>query len=375
MKILIFNWRDINHPLSGGAEISLFEHAKYWKKMNNDVTWFSSSFKNAKKEERIDGIRFIRKGSHYTVHIWAFLYYLKKKFGKVDVVIDSFHFIPFFTPLYIPSDKIVGLINEIAGKVWFENLNYFFALIGFYLEPLLFKFYNKNVLITGSESTKKELIKVGLKRSNIRIIHHGVNIVKNNLKKETIPTIIFLGRISFDKGIKDALDIFVKIAKENKTIRLWIVGKEEKPKMMESMLRSIDLNIKAKIKYFGFVSEKKKFELLKRAWILIHPSKKEGWGLNVIEAASQGTPTVGYNVEGLRDSVKNGETGILVSPSNTGEFIASVNKMLNANRKNLYLNFSNKAIDWSKQFNWDTSSKQSLSVLIAIYEKNIKKYD
>src|SRR5689334_2645433 len=101
MKILILNWRDIKHPLSGGAEISLFEQAKIWTKKGAKVTWYSSSFKNSKKEEVIDGIRFVRNGSHYTVSLNFFADYLMGKFKSIDVVIDCFHFVPFFTPLFI----------------------------------------------------------------------------------------------------------------------------------------------------------------------------------------------------------------------------------------------------------------------------------
>ena len=124
MTILILNWRDIRHPLSGGAEISLHEQAKYWRDQGNKIIWFASSFNGAKNEEVIDGIKVLRKGSHFTVHIWAFLFYHWKKFDRFDIVIDSFHFLPFFTPLYISSSKIIGLINEVAGKVWFANLWY-----------------------------------------------------------------------------------------------------------------------------------------------------------------------------------------------------------------------------------------------------------
>jgi glycosyltransferase involved in cell wall biosynthesis len=41
-------------------------------------------------------------------------------------------------------------------------------------------------------------------------------------------------------------------------------------------------------------------------------SVKEGWGLIVTEAGSQATPAIVYDVDGLRDSVTNRETGIIV---------------------------------------------------------------
>ena len=99
MNILILNWRDIKNPLAGGAEISLFEHAKYWKSKGAEILWFTSSFKGAKEKEKIDGINIIRKGSYHTVHVHAFFRYIESA-KNTDIIIDNFHFVPFFTPFY-----------------------------------------------------------------------------------------------------------------------------------------------------------------------------------------------------------------------------------------------------------------------------------
>jgi len=375
MKILILNWRDIKNPLSGGAEISLFEHVKYWKKNGASIIWFSSSFKKAESKEEIEGIRFIRKGSHYTVHFWALLFYLKGKLGKPDVIIDCFHFIPFFTPFYIRERRvrIIALINEVAGNLWFSNIFLPFAYIGYLIEPLIIKFYRNKQFITGSESASQELIRLGVKRDNIFVIHHGLRVeeISSDIQKESIPTILFLGRISEDKGIKDALKVMVLIGKEIRDIKFWFVGREERKGNFSRLINGIvgnKQNLKVKVTFFGYVDEKKKFELLKRAWILIHPSQKEGWGLTVIEAASQGTPTVGYNVEGLRDSIIDEKTGILVDP-NPSSLAKAVRKLIND--KDLYNHLSREAIIWSSNFSWGKSGKKSWGV-INCYEQKYK---
>ena len=253
MTILILNWRDIRHPLSGGAEISLHEQAKYWRDQGNKIIWFASSFNGAKNEEVIDGIKVLRKGSHFTVHIWAFLFYHWKKFDRFDIVIDSFHFLPFFTPLYISSSKIIGLINEVAGKVWFANLWYPLALIGYYLEPTFFKVYKKNIFITGSESAKNDLIKIGLSKKNISIVPHGFypQVVSKRIHKEKKPVIVFLGRVSVDKGIKDALEVTALLQKKIKDISLWIIGKEERTGLLQSLLKELSSQkLEREIHYF-----------------------------------------------------------------------------------------------------------------------------
>jgi glycosyltransferase involved in cell wall biosynthesis len=46
--------------------------------------------------------------------------------------------------------------------------------------------------------------------------------------------------------------------------------------------------------------------------MLLHPAMIEGWGIVIVEAAIRGTPGIGFDVPGLRDSVVHGETGVLV---------------------------------------------------------------
>lgn len=370
MKIIIFNWRDIKNPLSGGAEISLFEHAKYWKEKGAEVVWFAASYNKAKPNEIIDGIKTIRKGSPYTVHILAAYYYLTGKLGKPDIVIDSFHGIPFFSLFYIPRKKIIALINEIAGKIWFVNANLFIATLGFYLEKIALYVYRSLSFITGSESTRNELIATGIQSKSISVVHHGTHILTmpSSIKKEAIPTIIFLGRVTKDKGIQDALDAYKKIKLKVPSVQLWIAGGEEKQGLLTELLEQISDNDRKAIKYFGFVDDKTKFELFKKSWLLIHPSIKEGWGLTVIEAASQGTPTIGYKVPGLVDSVQSGKTGLLATPGSIEELASSA--MLLLSDKTLYNKLSKNAVQWSKQFTWESSVKKSWEVLINVFEKN-----
>jgi glycosyltransferase involved in cell wall biosynthesis len=371
MNILILNWRDVKHPLAGGAEISLWEHAKYWQSRKNNVYWFASSFHGAQDKEIIDNIIIIRKGSHYSVHFWAFWSYITGKAPQADIIVDSFHFIPYFSILYRKNKKnIIGLINEVAGKLWYHNLPLPFSWLGYILEPFIIRLYKKNIFITGSESAKKDLYSIRIPLSNIFIVNHGTHILqlKNNIIKEKTPTILFLGRISKDKGIEDVLKAYRNVKEKIFSLQLWIIGKEEKAGALEELLKDLPKNLTKSIKVFGFVTEAKKFEILKRSWILVHASIKEGWGLTVIEAASQGTPTVGYNVAGLQDSVVNGKTGILVNAEDTGSLASAIIKLIE--EKKYFESLSKESYKWSKKFTWDKSVKKSWAIVNQVYEKN-----
>ncbi len=367
MKITILNWRDTRHPLAGGAEISLFEQAKYWQKRGAEITWYSSHFPNGQKEETNEGIRVIRTGSHYTTHLCTFFLY-KKNICASDLVIDSFHFVPFFTPFYVKKPKIIALINEPAKHVWFKNLYPPFSLIGFLLEQFFFLFYRDIPFITAAESIASELISYGIQRKNISIIPHGVSsILPKEKKKDKIPTIIYLAQIAQDKGIEDAIEA-VKILLKKQNIFFWIVGKCDNENYMTKIKQLLNIsNMGKNTTIFGFVSEKEKFDLLSRAFVLIHPSIREGWGLNVIEANSVGTPAVGYNVSGLKDSIQHMETGLLINHMSPLGLVDGIEKLITD--RDLYKKLSGNAVIWAKNFTWEKTGRESWELLKKVYER------
>lgn len=356
MNILILNWRDPKHPFAGGAEKSVLNHAKYWAKQGADITWYAVSFDSAKNEETVDGIKIIRKGNYYTILIHFIFDVLLGKFSGFDLFIDCFHFIPFFTPLILPRKKKIALIQETGGKLWFKNIFFPVSLIGYLLEPLFFVFYRNTEFITASNSCKEDLLKFGINEKKIHIVPHGVDKLASKAKKEVKPTVLYLGLLNKDKGFEDACEAAAILRKKIPNLQFFIAGKEG---------RKGDYNwyigrARKFAKYFGFVTEKEKFDLYKKSWVLVHPSEKEGWGLTVIEAATQGTPTVGYNVPGLRDSIINNKTGLLVN-KNPRELAQAIIALLKS--KKLFDRMSSDATVWSKNFNWNTSGEESWQLI------------
>lgn len=378
MNILVFSWRDPKHPLAGGAEQVMHEHMKGWIRAGHTVTLFSSRLKEQSVEEVVDGINIVRHGNQYlSVQFAGFCYYLKNK-DKYDFIVDQFHGLPFFTPLYVRKPKL-AVLQETAREVWFLNplprpFNLIIGLIGFLGEPLIFLLYKNIKFITGSQSAKNDVLKFGIPENNINIIPHGVVTYKISsvIKKEKKFTIVFLGVLSKDKGIEDALECF-KILKEKGQFQFWVIGKpetEDYAKKIKQLVKS--LNLEKKVKFWGFVSQEKKFELLKKTHILINPSAKEGWGLVNIEANSMGTPVVAYFSQGLIDSVKHNKSGILCQKNTPDDLAKNVFELLNNPVK--YKKLQTGSFSWSKSFSWEKSSNLSLKLLDKIFYPFSKKY-
>lgn len=368
MKILVLNWRDIKNPKSGGAEILTHEMAKRWVKWGNEVTLISSRFHNSAKEEVLDGVKILRSGYpdarslFFSVHFQAFLAYKREFEGKVDVVLDEAHGLPFFTPWYV-REKKVALICEVAMELWVELFGLFFGSIGRFVEKFyLGSIYKNTPILTISKSTEEELVKEGVNKNHITILPMGVNIPLKIKKyqKETDLTLIFIGRLSKAKGIEDAILVLREVSKILPNTKLWVVGRGEEAYAHKLKKLARKLKIEDKIVWYGFIDEDKKFELLTRANVLISPSIKEGWGLTITEAALVGTPSIVYNSAGLRDVLGKSNYKIIVK-SNTPEAISSeVIKLFNNPTflRRLELDQSRKEF-----FSWDKTAKKALELM------------
>jgi len=369
MNILFLSWRDIKHPHSGGAEINNFEQAKVWIKKGHSVTVFSSMFPHAKSEEIIDGIEVFRKGSQVLgVHFQFFLWYLFTTKEKFDIVIDQFHGIPFFTPFFVRVKKI-AYIHEVAKEVWLMNpwkwpLNVIVGSLGKYIEPLIFKLYQNIPFMTVSQSTKDDLINLGIPAKNITVILSGVtlHLPKPLPKKENTKTLMYLGAVAEDKGVRDAIKTFALVHSKDHKTKLWIVGKGEEHIVAKLKLLCKELGVYSSVDFKGFVSKEDKFKYLAKAHVLINPSVREGWGLVNIESAACGTPVVAYDVPGVRDSVKNNKTGILVPKSKGSDGLAKATESLLKN-KSLYEKLSKESKKWGTSFSWERMGEESEAYL------------
>lgn len=363
MKILILNWRDINNPSSGGAEILTHEIAKRWVFEGHTVTIFTSNFSGSLQKEIVDGVTIIRRGNSdiryffTSVHFFAFLYYFKEARGNFDVVIDEIHGVPFFTPLYVKEKKIV-LICEVAQGLWVKMFGTFFGLLGWVMEKLYLRtIYNSMRFVTISESTKKDLLKNAIQEKKIAVLPMGISVSrsKSSYKKEKKITLIFIGRLTPAKGVEDSIRALREIIKIGIDTQLWIVGRGEDTYIEQLKILCERLKLVNRVNFFGFVSQAKKFELLQKAHLLIHPSIREGFGLTIPEAGYVGTPVIAYNSPGLRDIVKNGKNGVLLK-SNSPESIAeeAINLLKDPT---FYKTLSKGAREEAKKYSWDNTAK------------------
>lgn len=361
MRILILNWRCPKHPLAGGAEKITLEHASYWIKKGIEVVWLSGNYSKGKTEEIIRGVKILRYGTPFTIYFLApFIYWITFK-GNFDLVFDEFHGIPFLSPLWAWKSKKIAYIHEVAQEIWDEMMPFPINILGRIYEKFYFFFYRSIKFITASNSTKNDLVKYGVHKSNITVIPHGLFLKRVSIppKKEQNLTFIFLGRLVPMKGLEKTIEIFKNIHKYYPSSRLWIVGKGkmEYIKIINNIINNY--KISKNVKFFGYVNEKTKIKLLRRAHFLLHTSIREGFGLTVIEANSQGTPILAIKSPGLKNIIHNEYNGYFIKKDSQLCNILSISVK---KYKKICLN----CVQYSKNYSWDSIQKILYKQIISI---------
>lgn len=360
MKILFLNWRDWTNPRAGGAEVVTRELCTRWVKAGHEVTLFTAGYKGCKQDEELDGVKIIRRGRQWTVHFKAFMYYQKYLKGKVDLVIDEVNTIPFFTPLYVKEKKIV-YFNQLAREVWFYESKFPISLFGYLLEPLYLLPYLFTKAMVISDSTKKDIAKYGIKKAAVFPMAIEFEKEQKYLRpKEKNLTLVFVGRLVRSKRPEELIRALSIIKKSEPNARVWFVGGGEESFINKLKVLVNNLSLRESVQFYGYVKEEEKYTLMSRATMIVVCSVKEGWGLIVTEANAVKTPAVVYDVDGLRDAVKNNLTGLVVAP-NPNDLAQGILKMWNDPK--LLQKFEENAFISSKNYSWEKTADIALAIV------------
>lgn len=357
MRILVFNWRCWLNPEAGGAEVFTREVARRWVKRGHEVSLFASEFAGCKREEVVDGVRVVRAGGKYGVYRWARKFY-GEKFSRerFDVVVDEINTRPFFAPGFVCSgERVVALIHQLAREFWFYETLFPVSYVGYYfLEKRWLRRYVGVPTVTVSESTRRDLAGLGFKR--VFVVSEGLSFepLSGIPEKETQPVVVFVGRLKRAKRPDHAVRAFRIVKKKFANAELWVVGDG-------SFRRDLERMAGGGVRFFGGLGDVERRELMERAWVLVNPSVREGWGLNVVEAGALGTPCVAYDVAGLRDSVRDGETGLLAESGNVEDLAEKLLAVLED--EDLRMRLGRNALEYAKQFSWDKTATQFMKII------------
>ena len=221
--------------------------------------------------------------------------------------------------------------------------------------------YRKAKIVTVSNTSKQDILKLGLSEERlIEVVNPGVDLDQlKPMKKTEYPSMLYLGRLQAYKSVDVAIKAMAMVSKRVPQLKFNIVGYGESKDSWQKLVDVLGLN--ERVKFLGKVSERVKAELLAKSWIMVQPSRFEGWGITVIEANACGTPVVAADVPGLRDSVHNPQNGILV-PWGDVERMADGIYLLMTD-KHLRSKLEKSSLDWAQHFSWDQSAERFMRVI------------
>jgi glycosyltransferase involved in cell wall biosynthesis len=363
LRLLVINWQDRENPLAGGAEIHLHEIFGRLTRQGFDVTLLCGGWPNAPATAELDGMHVHRVGTRYTFPFLARGAYRELvRQHSFDVIVEDINKVPLYTPRWTTT-PVVALVPHLFGDTVFQEAPFPLAALVWTLERPIPRVYRAAPFQAISESTADDLAARGIPRSHISVIYCGIDTNHFTPQPEARapePTFSYLGRLKRYKRV----DLILRglRAMDLPNARLEIAGAGDDRRRLEELTASLDLS--QQVTFLGRISEEDKLHLLRRSWALVFTSPKEGWGITNLEAAACGTPVVASNSPGIRESVRDGETGFLVPHGDVTALAGAMRRL--AQRPDEVKTLGLKAREFALGFTWERAARETAAHLTNI---------
>ena len=314
MRILLVNWNDRENPHAGGAEIHLHEIFGRLARQGHAIDLVTSGWAGSAPETELDGMRVRRVGGRHTFALEARPAVRRLLAAhRYDVVVEDINKLPLFLA-GLTDRPFYALVPHLFGVTAFREASWPIAAVVWAAEQPIPRAYRRAWFHAISQSTRDDLVRRGIPAERVEVIYPGVDASwyapDPTVARAEVPTFLYVGRLKRYKGVEIALRALALARGSRADLILEVAGQGDDRPRLERLAGA--LGIGAGVRFLGFVSEEEKRRRLRRAWALVFPSPKEGWGMSNVEAAACGTPALASDSPGLRESVRDGETGFLV---------------------------------------------------------------
>jgi glycosyltransferase involved in cell wall biosynthesis len=356
VRLLLVNWQCRENPLAGGAEIHLHEIFGRLAARGHEVTLLCSGWDGCEPSATLDGIEVVRVGTRYTFPFrarGAYRQHLAQR--PFDLLVEDVNKIPLGTTRW-GGPPVVALVPHLFGGTAFQELAAPLAAAVWLAERPLGRVYRGVPFEAISDSTADDLAARGIPRSSVAVIYPGIDTVGYTPSADAraaAPVFAYLGRLKRYKGVHHVVRAFAAL--DHPTATLEIAGAGDYRPALERLAASLDLG--ERVRFLGRISEAEKRDLLRRAWALLFASPKEGWGITNLEAAASGTPVVASNSPGIRESVRDGETGYLVPHGDTRAMRDAMARL--AADPALVARLGAQARHFAETFTWERAAEQT----------------
>lgn len=293
-----------------------------------------------------------------TYDIWSYglIEELKKRNSKIKVVLDC-------SSLY--AEEILNILQtDIKINKNIDKNKYARSLSAF--SPKLINLYkyeknNSDYFLSPSKIVDKSLIKYGINKDRIYRCTYGTNFDRAILKKKNHAqtTFIYVGRLSYAKGVHYLIDAFNKIDRSD--VKLILVGNDIDN--MKELVKSKNIELT------GEIQHSKLFQLLEKSDVIISASLYDSFSIALLEGASYNLPIICTSNVGAADYVTNNINGFVVETQNSDVIREKVEYILN-NKKEILYKMSKESGKITGRLTWDNYYKDVQDSLTKIC-KNI----
>jgi len=355
VRILLVNWQDRENPLAGGAEIHLHEIFGRLVSRGHQVSLLCGGWPDAPPRATLDGITVHRVGTRHTFPFFARRYYARNLAGSCDVLVEDVNKIPLYTPRW-GAPRMLTLVPHLFGSTAFQEFPAPLAAAVWLAERPLGRVYRDSPFEAISVSTAEDLAHRGIAREHVEVIYPGIDTAAYTPAPGTraaIPTFSYLGRLKHYKGVHLVIRAFAAMRERDAVLE--IAGAGDYRATLERLAASLDLG--SRVRFLGRIGEQEKLALLRRSWALAFASPKEGWGITNLEAAACATPVVASNSPGIRESVRDAQTGFLVPHGDTVAMAAAMDRI--ARDPTLVESLGVAARRFAESFTWERAADQT----------------
>jgi glycosyltransferase involved in cell wall biosynthesis len=357
VRILLVNWNDRHNPHAGGAEIHLHELFGRLAGWGHQVDLIASGWPGAAPRAEVDGMRVQRIGGRHSFALLGRGAVRRALAQRAhDVVVEDVNKLPLFLPT-LTGLPFLAIVPHLFGTTAFTEASWPVAAVVWAAEQPLPRVYRRAAFHAISESTRDDLVRRGVGRERIEVIYPGVDAAWYHPDPATPraagPTFLYVGRLKRYKGVEIALRALAVARRTRSDLTLEIAGQGDDRPRLEALARALALG--DAVRFLGFVPEEEKRRLLRRAWAVVFPSPKEGWGISNVEAAACGTPALASDSPGLKESVRHGETGYLVPHGDAGALAARMLAL--AADPGLVARLGRAARAFAEGLSWETAAR------------------
>lgn len=237
---------------------------------------------------------------------------LGQKFDIIDCCgFPYFSLFPCKLAAFLRGKPLYATWHEVWGKAyWQEYLGKILGRIGFSIERFCSRV--PNTLIASSEFTAARLKEELSVRRPITVIPNGIDLVKiaSLPAAETPSDVMYAGRLLEYKNVGLLVRALAQLKKNGKPVRCTIIGEGPEEKPLKKLAKSLD--VEECINWLGFIEKSDDvYAHMKASRLFVLPSRREGFGIVVLEANACGIPvlTLDHPENAARQLINKGKNG------------------------------------------------------------------